>query len=160
MSSTTGFARRNLRSATRHRRGRARRLRLSRASGPVRRRRASGWRENGSRRRYLPKPSGRRSCFASLWPAPRNVFRVRIGTPELSQSLIGRMPDQSFETEPHGFRIGHPATGFLRVAKGDLINVERLLHTSKITISIQHYQPYPIGRTSQGTIYVKGNKPI
>jgi len=35
------------------------------------------------------------------------------------------MPDQSFETEPHGFCIGPCATGFLRVAKGDLINVER-----------------------------------
>src|SRR5260370_8624639 len=71
------------------------------------------------------------------------MLRVRIGTPELSQSLIGCMSDQSFETEPHGFCIGRCATGFLRVAKGDLIDVERLLHTSKITISIQCYQPYP-----------------
>jgi antitoxin component HigA of HigAB toxin-antitoxin module len=54
------------------------------------------------------------------------------------------MPDQSFETEPHGFRICHRATGFLRVAKGDLINAERFLHTSKITISIQRHRPYPI----------------
>ena len=53
------------------------------------------------------------------------------------------MSDQSFETEPHGLCIGRCATGFLRVAKGDLINVERLLHTSNITISIQLYQPYP-----------------
>ena len=56
------------------------------------------------------------------------------------------MPDQSLETQPHGFCIGRRATGFLRVAKGDLINAERFLHTSKITISIQRYQPYPIRR--------------
>jgi hypothetical protein len=54
------------------------------------------------------------------------------------------MSDQSFETEPHGFRIGPCATGFLRVAQGGLINVERLLHTSKITISIHPYLPYRI----------------
>jgi signal transduction histidine kinase len=54
------------------------------------------------------------------------------------------MSDQGFESEPHGFCIGHCATGFLRVAKRDLINVERFLHTSKITISIQRHQPYPI----------------
>jgi len=47
------------------------------------------------------------------------------------------MSDQSFEAESHGFCIGQCATGFLRVAKGDLINAERLLHTFKIAISIQ-----------------------
>ena len=151
MRSTTGFARRNRRSATRHKQGRVRRLLLYRASGPVRRRMASGLRENGSIRRCLPKPSGRRSCFASRWPAPRNVFGIRIGASELSQSLIGRMPDQSFETEPHCFCIRHRATGFLRVAKGGLINVERFLHTSKITIFIQRYQPYLIGVYAEGT---------
>jgi hypothetical protein len=62
------------------------------------------------------------------------------------------MPDQSFETESHGFCIGRRATGFLRVAKGDLINVERFLHTSKITISVQCFQPYPFGLSSWGTI--------
>ena len=58
------------------------------------------------------------------------------------------MSDQSFETQPHGFRVGRSATGFLRIAKGDLINVERLLHTSQITISIQRFQPYPKGLSS------------
>jgi len=62
------------------------------------------------------------------------------------------MSDQSFETEPHGFCIGPCATGFLRVAKGDLIDVKRFLHTSTITISIQRYQPYLIATYSQGTV--------
>jgi hypothetical protein len=31
--------------------------------------------------------------------------------------------------------------------------VERLLHTSNITISIQRFQPYPIRLSSYGTIY-------
>jgi hypothetical protein len=56
------------------------------------------------------------------------------------------MSNQSFETEPHGFCIGRCATGFLRVAVGDLINVERLLHTFNATIQIRHNLPYRIGR--------------
>ena len=68
------------------------------------------------------------------------------------------MSDQSFETEPHGFCIGHCATGFLRVAKGDLINPERLLHTSKTTIYIQRYEPYPVGLSANGTLH--GVSPI
>ena len=67
------------------------------------------------------------------------------------------MPDQSFETEPHGLCIGRCATGFLRVPEGDLINVERLFHTSKITISIQRYHPYQIGLSSYGTEYGMAN---
>jgi hypothetical protein len=67
------------------------------------------------------------------------------------------MSDQSFETEPHSFCIGHCATGFLRVAKGDLVNVKRLLHTSIITISIQRYKPYLIGLYLEETIDVIGN---
>ena len=56
------------------------------------------------------------------------------------------MPDQGFEAEPDGFSIGRRATDSLRVVKGGLINMQRLFHTSDITIPIQQKCPYAAAR--------------
>jgi hypothetical protein len=58
------------------------------------------------------------------------------------------MSDQSFETEPYSFCIGRCATGFLRVPKGDVINVECLFHTSDIP-----YQYSAFSHTRTGCLH-------
>jgi hypothetical protein len=88
-------------------------------------------------------------CTAALarrfFPTSRHVACCRISATQNAKPLMGGMPDKRLESHPYSFGICGGTAHGARLLEEFVINMERLLHTNDLAISLHPKQPYQLG---------------
>jgi hypothetical protein len=63
-----------------------------------------------------------------LFPAARNILRIRLTPQEGSHALVSSVPYERLQPEPNGLGVGSRTASGLSLIKQRLVDIKRLLH--------------------------------